>query len=442
MRLRLDRDRSRRFRRRRSRTGRLNTAVGVLVGCAVLAHAGLRAFGADTGPPAPRLRSAPPRSTTARSATFAFTADATLAFECDLDGRSFEGCVSPVTYSGLELGMHSFRVRARTPTGAVGAAAVYRWRIVPRRRRPTSNLPRPVLTARPLPPYDSRGATFAWSPLGGGRWLPRTTFGCRLDADQWRRCRSPRTYRGLAAGRHVFRVRAERRGRRSGVTRFEWTIELRSPGAPAVVPVELDSGSRRAMFKFAAEGAVAFECSLDSRAWTPCTSPLTLDGLALGRDELCVRGVSAEDVRGPQTCFAWTEEPVTPPAAPPPPTPPAGGFSISGDVSTPLAPGTQGILPLIVSNPNDFDILVSELSVAVEPGSSKPGCDGRSNLVVIQSNLSGGVSARVPANGSLTLPAQGADAPQVEMVDLPTNQDACKSAIFRLSYSGTARAAP
>ena len=37
---------------------------------------------------------------------------------------------------------------------------------------------------------------------------PGTTFTCRIDNGPFRACRSPRVYRGLAAGRHVFEVRA------------------------------------------------------------------------------------------------------------------------------------------------------------------------------------------------------------------------------------------
>jgi hypothetical protein len=36
----------------------------------------------------------------------------------------------------------------------------------------------------------------------------------------------------------------------------------------------------------------------------------------------------------------------------------------------------------------------------------------------------------------VTLPAQGATTPTVTMLDLPTNQDACKGAIFSADYSG------
>jgi hypothetical protein len=119
------------------------------------------------------------------------------------------------------------------------------------------------------------------------------------------------------------------------------------------------------------------------------------------------------------------------------PPEPSGAFTISGNLPGLLYPGAGSLLPLTVSNPYDFDLRVSLLRVNVLSGSSQPGCDGRANLQVTQSNTAGGsVSVIVPATGSVTLPAQGATAPLVAMLDLATNQDACKNAVFTFSFSG------
>jgi hypothetical protein len=81
---------------------------------------------------------------------------------------------------------------------------------------------------------------------------------------------------------------------------------------------------------------------------------------------------------------------------------------------------------------------VSNLVVTVAAGSSQPGCDGATNLSVAQSNMSGGaVSIVVPAGGSVVLPAQGATAPVVTMLDMASSQDACKGAVFILQYAAT-----
>ncbi len=307
--------------------------------------------------------------------------------------------------------------------------------------RPTS-LGRPVLTTTPVAPYRSPDATFAWRAQAGWSWPPRTTFVCSLDGHAWAACRTSTTYRGLRSGTHVFRVRAELRRRRSQANRFSWTIELATP-APAEPRITSQPStattSTVASFTFEADGAAGFACRLDQAQWQPCASPVTYIGLAPGTHQFCVRAVSSDGISGPSACTGWVQAPLAGSPAPPPPVPPAPDlFAISGDLPTLLGPGTGGPLPLTVSNPNDFDLQVSGLVVSVQPGSSRPGCDGPANLQVTQSNTaSGTVSILVPAHGSVTLPAQGATAPELAMLNLTTNQDSCKGAVFTLAFSGS-----
>jgi phosphatidylinositol-3-phosphatase len=75
-------------------------------------------------PPAtPVLTDHPSGSTTSTSAMLSFT-DATsgAAFRCSFDGSAFSGCTSPVDYSGLAVGAHSFAVEAANSYGTSGAA--------------------------------------------------------------------------------------------------------------------------------------------------------------------------------------------------------------------------------------------------------------------------------------------------------------------------------
>jgi hypothetical protein len=147
-------------------------------------------------PPPPTITSAPPSTTLERTAPFSFTSVVSGAtFECRLDGAGFSSCASPKTYTGLALGTHTFRVRARTTSGP-SAAAVHTWTITP--------LPAPTITSGPETPTTATTATFGFSsPVTGA------TFQCRLDAaPTWTACVSPRTYDSLALGTHTFRVRA------------------------------------------------------------------------------------------------------------------------------------------------------------------------------------------------------------------------------------------
>jgi hypothetical protein len=426
--------------RRQLRTG--TVAAGAVAVFALAAGAGLAAFGSGVGPPTPRVSSAPQHVTAATVVSFGTDFSPAARLECALDEAAFRPCGSPVTYRRLRLGDHQLRVRAHVGTGADSGVASYAWRVVvPARLRTTLGsvpaVPRPLMTTTPVRPYVSSNATFSWRAPAGRLWRRGTTFGCSLDGHAWARCSGPRTYRGLAPGTHVFRVRARRLGVRSRANRFTWTIGLDAPTVPTITSrPPATTSSPDVSFTFEADGAAGFECRLDGGFWQRCSSPVAFVGLAPGLHELCVRAVSSDGTAGPAQCARWVQ---TASSDPQPSSPPATDpFTISGDLSTLLAPGTGGPLALTVTNPNGFDLLVSWLVVTVGQGSSKPGCDGATNLQVVQSNTaSGAASIVVPAGGSVTLPAQGATAPRVEMLDLATNQDACKGAVFTLSYGGS-----
>jgi hypothetical protein len=84
----------------------------------------------DTSAPTVSITSAPPSSTTARSAAFSFTgAGGVDHFECSLDSAAFAVCTSPVTVSGLTVGNHTFRVRAVNALGSTSSPAVAAWSV-------------------------------------------------------------------------------------------------------------------------------------------------------------------------------------------------------------------------------------------------------------------------------------------------------------------------
>ena len=301
--------------------------------------------------------------------------------------------------------------------------SAYSWAVVPRRAPQARSRLRPLLTTAPVRPWISKNATFAWL-------LRRSAKAeCRLDRGAWKPCANPKTYLGLRLGAHVFRVRAKRpNGRRSNVNRFAWTI-VSSPRPPAPTITshpDPDTASTEASFDFDIAAGSSAECRLDGSRWTPCESAAVYVGLGLGKHTFCVRGIGVGGVVGPDACVTWDVLPTSP-------------FTISGSLSGLLGPGVDRSLRLTVSNPFDFDLRVTSLTVSVRPGSSQPGCDGPANLRVSQSNTTeGNVSIVVPARGFVTLPAQDATTPQVTMLDLAVSQDACKNAVFTFTYSGVA----
>jgi large repetitive protein len=412
--------------------------IVALVGTAATATAqALGAFGDASGPPAPTITDAPIRPTIATSATFGFTGLA-ASFECSMDGAAFRLCTSPVTYTGLARTAHTFRVRGRDGSGNTGDVASYTWQIVlPTNKPPAGVVPRPVMTTVPVKPWISRTATFAWD----GRGAPASQ--CSLDGSTWRACAAPRTYRGLALGKHAFGVRGVDGSRHSTVNSFTWTI---TPGLPPAPPVltggpDADTTSTDAVFSFDVPPGLDFECMIDASGWHQCSNPAIYVGLGTGRHTFCVRSVRQNGVPGLPSCTTWfIHSPVQPAAAPSPtpvpPVPPAGTFTISGNVPGLLSPGIGAPVPVTITNPLTFPLTVTDLVMTPTAGSSNAGCDGPTNLSVAQSNMAGGsVPVVVPAGGSVLLPAQGATEPVVTMLDLASNQDACKGATFSFTYS-------
>jgi hypothetical protein len=100
----------------------------------VAGNSGLIAYAwtLDSVRPQTTLTSGPATSApvTSASATLTFASPGAAAFECALDGAAWARCASPVTYTGLADGAHSFAVRAVDAAGNVdGTPATRAWTV-------------------------------------------------------------------------------------------------------------------------------------------------------------------------------------------------------------------------------------------------------------------------------------------------------------------------
>jgi hypothetical protein len=290
--------------------------------------------------------------------------------------------------------------------------------------------PAPTIVDGPPSLTNSAVATFTLTDSEAG-----VSFVCKLDYERdYRACDAHPTFSGVRDGQRTLSVRAlDRAGNLStAAAQWTWRVDTVAPPRPRIVQKPTDpSTSTSAAFGFTdAESGVAFECRLDAGAWTGCTSPKAYSGLAAGRHLFAVRALDAAGNHSDAAEYAWSV------------VLPAGGqpFTLAGGLAGGLllSPGRSGALALRVTNPNDVAIFVTSLTVTIQPGSTRAGCDGLGNLTVTQSNASEANPLSVPAHGTVTLPAGGVSAPQIAMLNLSTNQDACKGAAFTFSFSGSA----
>ena len=158
-------------------------------------------FGApDTTAPETTIGSGPNATTTNTSATFTFSADEEgSTFECSLDEAAFTACTSPKTYTGLGLGDHELRVRAKDWVGNIDPSpASHSWTV-----EPDTTAPQTTIGSGPAATTQSTTATFAFSADEQG-----STFECSIDGADYLPCSSPKEYTQLPVGSHSFRVRA------------------------------------------------------------------------------------------------------------------------------------------------------------------------------------------------------------------------------------------
>jgi hypothetical protein len=401
-----------------ARTRRTLTLLGALI---LLALAGW-AVAAVAGPKVatPTITSGPSGATSATSATFSFVAGTRGdTLECSLDSAAFATCTSPKTYNGLRDGPHTFRVRERTRAGQVGDAASRSWMV------DTVAPPAPQLVDKPADPSSSSSATFAFSDGEAS-----VTYLCQLDGSAYAACVSPVTFKRLADGTHLLSVKArDAAGNVGAASAYRWRIDTVAPPKPTLTQTPTNpSASASATFTFTdREAGVGFECALDGGTYAACTSPKSYSGLSDGSHAFAVRARDAAGNRSAATTYSWSVQTATT----------GQPFTISGGYGGLLYPGKTADLALRVSNPNGQPILVTSLTVTIQPGSSKAGCDGPSNLQITPSNVSDANPLSVPANGSVTLPSGSVSAPSVTMLNLSTNQDVCKGAVFSFAYSGS-----
>ena len=98
-------------------------------------------------------------------------------------------------------------------------------------------------------------------------------------------------------------------------------------------------------------------------------------------------------------------------------------------------------LNLTLSNPNNFDLKVTRPGRRGRGGYEPSGLQRYAELRD-HADPRRSVPDHVPAGQTRTLTQLGVadgDKPQVEMLNLPSNQDACKSATITLDYGGSAR---
>jgi hypothetical protein len=236
----------------------------------------------DTAPDT-TITAAPAEFSREGSATFEFTSDDPDAvFTCAIDGDAPVDCESPYTRS-LGDGPHTFTVRAIDDAGnSDDTPAEHVWSI-------DRVAPNTTITDRPPLADNSVVVEFAFESDE-----ENVAFDCALDGGNFMPCESGDELGPLGDGAHSFSVRAtDRAGNAdSSPAVYAWSIDTSTPDTQLVSGPSGPTPSATATFTFLSPDAgsgATFQCSLDSAAFTTCTSPKTYTNLGMGEHDFAVR---------------------------------------------------------------------------------------------------------------------------------------------------------
>ncbi len=216
-------------------------------------------------PPETTIDSGPDSVTTQTQAEFVYSATRVDEYECRIDGGEWQVCPDGGAAVEVEVGEHSFEVRASYLGVVDPSPAAHEWTV-------TNELDTGI-DSHPDDPSTESSATFEFSGVHAEE------FECQLDAAGWEVCTSPKTYE-VDDGSHTFEVRAV--GELGTVdpspASYSWSVDTEAPTVTLTDTPADPSATNAAVFAFEADDPNAtFECRLDAQSWSSCSSPESIE---------------------------------------------------------------------------------------------------------------------------------------------------------------------
>jgi len=157
------------------------------------------------------------------------------------------------------------------------------------------------LTGTPPASGAPQTASFSWTTTGT---VSSTT--CSLDGAAATSCATPKSYSGLAAGSHSFRLTVSNSGGSASAS-YAWSVAAPSQGGAPTVQITsatVSAFATSASFAWTTTGTVSSTtCSLDGAA-RPCASPVSYSGLSHGSHTFRVTVANA--VGSASSSTTWT----------------------------------------------------------------------------------------------------------------------------------------
>lgn len=257
-------------------------------------------FTVDGRAPTVMLSANVPTPSKSSSVIFTFSANESATFRCTLNGVSIENCISPLVYDGLAEGINNFAVVAKDAYENTSQARTFSW---------TIDLTAPTTTI-------GVAANDTTMVFGLSSSEANSTFECALDDAAFSACATTVTYNDLSSGAHVFKARAIDAAGNVDLVGAAYNFEIAQALTTTITdvsPIDEFTTQTSITFDFVSNDAEAeFECSLDSAAYTACSSPKTYSALASGPHTFNVRAVLGLRVDEVGASHSWNVDTALP----------------------------------------------------------------------------------------------------------------------------------
>jgi hypothetical protein len=215
----------------------MDNDTGVDPGVGNLPYTTGEAYEVDASAPVITITSTPDDPTASTDASISFTVDDDDGIdivECQLDGGAWEPCSSPISYTGLSDGIHTFIIRAADNAGN-SSTADYSWTV-------DTTAPVVTFTSTPDDPTGNTDASISFSATDDSGIA---SIECQLDGGASEPCSSPVSYTDLSDGSHTVVVRVTDNAGNSSTASYTWTVDSNLPttAPPVYLPLMVRAGT-------------------------------------------------------------------------------------------------------------------------------------------------------------------------------------------------------
>jgi hypothetical protein len=168
-------------------------------------------------------------------------------------------------------------------------------------------------TSVPIPVFNTTNTSVSFSGVNA------IGYECKIDAESFTTCTSPKNYSNLSSGNHTISVRSlDSKKVFSTSIQTNFQIDLIGPTTPVITPSNIASilNIKNLNFSFASNDVNSkisnYSCSVDNSSYSTCMNPLSLNSLTEGQHTLKVKAIDLAGNSSLESSYGFTVDTISP----------------------------------------------------------------------------------------------------------------------------------